>query len=88
MQEEQQCPLCVGRGRLIVGGGIIADFMECPYCKGKGKVALAADDCARCCGTGKLVEEDSRAVRTVKHWLEGPCPDCNGTGKHHPSTPE
>jgi len=53
----------------------------CPVCKGSGTAKGAATVCATCDGKGTLTRQ-SGAMR-----FQGPCPDCNGTGKRRPSCP-
>jgi molecular chaperone DnaJ len=53
----------------------------CPVCKGSGAGKGAATVCTTCDGKGVLTRQ-SGAMR-----FQGPCPDCNGTGKRRPNCP-
>jgi molecular chaperone DnaJ len=53
----------------------------CPVCKGTGTGKGAATICPTCDGKGTLTRQ-SGAMR-----FQGPCPDCNGTGKRKPPCP-
>ncbi len=53
----------------------------CPACKGSGTGKGAATVCTTCDGKG-VVTRQSGAMR-----FQGPCPDCNGTGKRKPACP-
>ncbi|HEV3279209.1 MAG TPA: molecular chaperone DnaJ [Terriglobia bacterium] len=53
----------------------------CPVCKGTGKGKGPAIVCPTCDGKGTVTRQ-SGAMR-----FEGPCPDCNGTGKRRPDCP-
>lgn len=53
----------------------------CPGCKGSGAGKGAATVCSTCDGKGTLTRQ-SGAMR-----FQGPCPDCNGTGKRRPRCP-
>lgn len=53
----------------------------CPVCKGSGTGKGAATVCSTCDGKGTLTRQ-SGAMR-----FQGPCPDCNGTGKRRPKCP-
>lgn len=54
---------------------------SCPVCKGTGTGKGASTVCATCDGKGTLTRQ-SGAMR-----FQGPCPDCNGTGKRRPGCP-
>ncbi|WP_024790152.1 molecular chaperone DnaJ [Lebetimonas sp. JH292] len=55
-EEKETCPVCHGRGQVVMGNGFMRIAQTCPQCQGKG--FIVKKKCSECKGRGYIVKEE------------------------------